>query len=50
MVSGDPSVTQDEYLSQESIEKFQDLLDRLQRSKIEQARKGAIESGAATLL
>lgn len=49
MVSGDPSVTQDDYLSQESIDKFQDLLDRLQRSKIEQARKGAIESGAVTL-
>lgn len=49
MVSGDPSVTQDDYLSQESIDKFQDLLDRLQRSKIEQARKGVIESGAVTL-
>lgn len=48
MVSGDPSVTQDDYLSQESIEKFQDLLDRLQRSKIEQAQRGAGELNDVT--
>lgn len=40
--------TQDDYLSQENIAKFQDLLNRLQRSKMQQAQQGARESRKGT--
>jgi hypothetical protein len=42
------SGTADDYLSQENIAKFQDLLNRLQRSKMEQAQQGARETRKGT--
>lgn len=42
------SGTADDYLSQENIGKFQDLLNRLQRSKMEQAQQGAREGRKGT--
>lgn len=39
---------QSDYLSQENIEKFQDLLNRLQRSKMQQAEQSARESRRGT--
>lgn len=48
---------QSDYLSQENIEKFQDLLNRLQRSKMQQAeqagresRKGTFAQGIASMM
>jgi hypothetical protein len=43
----DPGGAMD-YLSDENIAKFQDLLNRLQRSKMEQAQQGARESRKGT--
>jgi len=42
------SGTDDDYLSQENIGKFQDLLNRLQRSKMEQSQQSARESRKGT--
>lgn len=39
---------QSDYLSQENINKFQDLLNRLQRSKMQQAEQSARESRKGT--
>ena len=41
-------IDQNDYLSQENINKFQDLLNRLQRSKMQQAEQGARESRKGT--
>jgi hypothetical protein len=38
----------DDYLSQQNIAKFQDLLNRLQRSKMEQARQSSVEGRRGT--
>jgi hypothetical protein len=38
----------DDYLSDDNIAKFQDLLNRLQRSKMQQARQGAVEGRRGT--
>ena len=48
VTQGDLPSTQDDYLSQENIAKFQDLLNRLQRSKMQQAQQGARESRKGT--
>jgi hypothetical protein len=40
--------TADDYLSQENIAKFQDLLNRLQLSKMQQAQQGARETRKGT--
>ena len=39
---------QSDYLSQENINKLQDLLNRLQRSKMQQAEQSARESRKGT--
>lgn len=40
--------TADDYLSEDNIGKFQDLLNRLQRSKMQQAGEAARESRRGT--
>jgi hypothetical protein len=44
----DKGLDQSDYLSQENINKFQDLLNRLQRSKMQQAEQGSRESRKGT--